>query len=333
VAAGAAPASRPSFSAARSRTGWRAPRSYSSVADQTFFTRAIAQPELAVGNYWADPSNGQRMINFAERFDDRDGYVAGVVFAGLDLGWLSDHLKERGWSPTTSILIPDREGNIIFGRLYRAASRIAASWQAAGGIAMRKPIALPLAAVMLAGCGASDHSRFYVLTENPAAATRAAGTSPATTIALGAIQLPAALDRPQMARRLNSAEISYSEYDRWAGPLDDMVRRVLIADLGGRLGAEVILIENNPTSPASLTIAVNVLRFDADATGLVTLNARWETLERTGALVGVPRDAMIIEPGSSRDAEAVAATMSRAVADLATQIAASLGSTTIVFAR
>jgi hypothetical protein len=89
------------------------PISYSSVADQTFFTRAIAQPGLAVGNYWADPANGQRMINFAERFDDRDGYVAGVVFAGLDLGWLSDHLKERGWSPTTSILIADREGNII----------------------------------------------------------------------------------------------------------------------------------------------------------------------------------------------------------------------------
>ena len=34
---------------------------------------------------------------------------------------------------------------------------------------MRMHMALPLAAVMLAGCGASDHSRFYVLTENPAA--------------------------------------------------------------------------------------------------------------------------------------------------------------------
>jgi uncharacterized protein len=194
-------------------------------------------------------------------------------------------------------------------------------------------IALPLAAAMLAGCGASEHSRFYVLTENPAAATRAAATSPATTIALGAIKLPAALDRPQMARRLNSAEISYSEYDRWAGPLDDMVRRVLIADLDGRLGPGAILIENNPTSPASLTIAVDVLRFDADAAGLVTLNARWEVLGRAGALVGLPRDAMIVKPGSGRDAEAVAATMSHAVADLAAQIAANLGGATIVLAR
>jgi uncharacterized lipoprotein YmbA len=198
---------------------------------------------------------------------------------------------------------------------------------------MKMHIALPFAAVMLAGCGASDHSRFYVLTENPAAASRVTAISPATTIGLGAIQLPAALDRPQMARRLNSDEISYSENDRWAGPLDEMVRRVLIADLDGRLAPKVVLIENNPSSPASLTIAVDVIRFDADAAGLVTLNARWEILGRAGSLVGPPHDAMIVEPGSGREAKAVAATMSRAVADLAAHIAASFGNATIAFAR
>src|SRR5216683_6383785 len=87
--------------------------SYWSVADQPFFARAMAQPGLAVGNYWVDPVNDQRMIHFAERFEDADGDVAGVVFAGLDLAWLSSHLKERGLSPTASILIADREGNII----------------------------------------------------------------------------------------------------------------------------------------------------------------------------------------------------------------------------
>jgi signal transduction histidine kinase len=85
----------------------------SSVADQPFFTRAMAQDGLAVGNYWADPATGQRMIHFAVRFGDGDGRTAGVVFAGLDLAWLSDHLKERGLAPTSSILIADREGNII----------------------------------------------------------------------------------------------------------------------------------------------------------------------------------------------------------------------------
>ncbi len=89
------------------------PKSYSSVADQPFFERAMAQPGLAVGNYWVDPANGQRMIHFAERFEDDDGLIAGVVFAGLDLAWLSNHLEERDLAPTASILIADREGNII----------------------------------------------------------------------------------------------------------------------------------------------------------------------------------------------------------------------------
>ena len=87
--------------------------SYSSVADQPFFMRAMAQPGLAVGNYWIDPASDQRMIHFAERFEDGSGNIAGVVFAALDLAWLSDHLRERGLSPTASILIADREGNII----------------------------------------------------------------------------------------------------------------------------------------------------------------------------------------------------------------------------
>ena len=192
---------------------------------------------------------------------------------------------------------------------------------------------ITLTALMLAGCGASEHSRFYVLTENPAVLARVTVDPPITTVALGAVKLPAALDRPQMARRLNSDEVSYSEYDRWAGPLDDMVRRVLIADLDGRLAPNMFLIEDSPSSPASLALAVDVIRFDADPAGLVALNARWEILGRAGSLVGPPHDAMIVEPGSGREAKAVAATMSRAVADLAAHIANSFGNAAIAFAR
>src|ERR1700756_5546407 len=89
------------------------PLAYDSVADRPFFKRAMAQDGLAVGNFWADPASGARMIHFALKFDGGDGHPAGVVFAGLDLRWLSEHLQERGLSPPSSILIADREGNII----------------------------------------------------------------------------------------------------------------------------------------------------------------------------------------------------------------------------
>lgn len=90
-----------------------APGALASVRDQPFFKRALARDGLAVGNYWADKATHRRMIHFALEFKDVDGHTAGVVFAGLDLDWLSEHLRERGLSPTSSILIADREGNII----------------------------------------------------------------------------------------------------------------------------------------------------------------------------------------------------------------------------
>jgi hypothetical protein len=73
----------------------------------------MAYDGLAVGNYWVDPASGQKMIHFAQQFDDNNDHIAGVVFAGLDLSWLSNHLKEHGLPPTSSKLISDREGNII----------------------------------------------------------------------------------------------------------------------------------------------------------------------------------------------------------------------------
>jgi|SRR5271163_723747 len=84
-----------------------------SVADQSFFRRAIAHDGLAVGNYWVDPPSGQKVIDFAQQFDDSNGHITGVIFAGLDLAWFSDHLKGNGLPPTSSKLIADREGNII----------------------------------------------------------------------------------------------------------------------------------------------------------------------------------------------------------------------------
>ena len=85
----------------------------SSVAATEFFKRAMADDGLAVGHYFVDPATNEKMIHFAERFYDPNGKVAGIVFAGLDLKWLAEHLKERGLTSSQSILIADRLGNIV----------------------------------------------------------------------------------------------------------------------------------------------------------------------------------------------------------------------------
>ena len=187
---------------------------------------------------------------------------------------------------------------------------------------MRRPVFVIVAALLLGGCGASPPSKFYVLTADPAPARSITGG--ASTVALGRVSLPGALDRPALARRRGGNEIVYSEEERWAGPLDDMVRRVLADDLAARLPAGISLVESAAKPPPGVTIAVEISRFEADETGAVTLAARWEALGPTGRPLGPPRESTIAVPSGGRDAASVVNAMSRAVSDLAAQIAAGL---------
>ncbi len=186
--------------------------------------------------------------------------------------------------------------------------------------------ALALLAGSLAACS-SPASHFYVLSAQPQAAAapeRAPAGLVSRTVAVGEIKLPGALDRPQIARRLGPNQLEYSDSDRWAGPLDGMIRRVLEADLRAALPAGMVLVDDDPSTPANVTIAVDITRFDADKAGRVTLEAGWEKLGKNAAVVGAPRAARIVEPGSGADTAAVAATMSRAIAELAGRIAAAI---------
>jgi len=187
---------------------------------------------------------------------------------------------------------------------------------------VRLPVFVIAAALLLCACGASPPSKFYVLTADPAPARSL--TAGASTVALGRVSLPGALDRPALARRRGGNEIVYSEEERWAGPLDDMVRRILADDLAARLPAGISLVESAAKPPPGVTIAVQISRFDADETGAVTLAARWEALGPTGRPLGPPRESTIVAPGAGRDGTAIVTTMSRAVSDLAARIAAGL---------
>jgi uncharacterized protein len=186
---------------------------------------------------------------------------------------------------------------------------------------MRARLLLPLLAA-LSACHSAP-SRFYELTAEPGPARLARSTGGNTTVALGRVDLPGALDRPELARRSGPNRLDYAEDERWAGPLDTMVRRVLAEDLASRLPPGMALIDGSSGQPADLTISLDVDRFDADETGRATLAARWQSWSRTAAQ-GLPHDRTIVEPGAGPAAAAIAATMSHALAELAADIAAGL---------
>ena len=185
---------------------------------------------------------------------------------------------------------------------------------------------LTAALLTLAGCSIlepqADPSRFYVLTASAGGAENVASRSASDlTIGLGPIKLPDYLDRSQLVTRLGPNRVAFSDFERWAEPLDRNFSRILIENLVAVLNTEKII-----SLPAFVPISVQyevpieVQRFEGDEKGNVELVARWairspaaDKLIRTG-------ESHIKEVGGSKTEEVVAA-LSRAVGRLSEEIA------------
>jgi uncharacterized lipoprotein YmbA len=107
--------------------------------------------------------------------------------------------------------------------------------------------------------------RFYTLSP---VSSPAEGSS-AIAMRVGRVRIPAELDRMEIVQRVDANRLRIGELDRWAAPMEDMVRRVLSADLQARSGAA-----SQGQAPA--TVNVDIEEFIGDASCNVTLTASWE---------------------------------------------------------
>lgn len=174
-----------------------------------------------------------------------------------------------------------------------------------------------LAAVLLTGCQTPD-SRLYTLAVIPPAAPVAAGAGASgSALALGALELPPLVDRPQIVRRIDPNRVETLEFDRWAEPLADGLRATLAGDLAARLpGRSVLPVAGTAPGAGVTVLAVTVLALEAGVDGRVRLDAQW-------TLANGPRHRDTLElRAASGDPAALVAAMSAAVAALADRVAA-----------
>ncbi|WP_244442637.1 PqiC family protein [Azospirillum lipoferum] len=186
-------------------------------------------------------------------------------------------------------------------------------WQAAA-------MALPF--LVLAACQSTPDSRLYTLAVvPPAGATQPARTAP-QTLALGSLDLPMLIDRPQIVRRIDGNRVEALEFDRWAEPLADGLRFTLAGDLAARLpGVTVLPVAGSAVGEGTAVLAVTVLRFDADVGGRVVLDAQWSLSQAGGARKSGPARETVEIPAASAEPEALVRAMSQAVASFADRIA------------
>lgn len=206
----------------------------------------------------------------------------------------------------------------------------------------RRACLVPVAALAFAlagGCASSPPVRFYTLT--PIAPETRLTVPPGTAqIQLNRLTVPAELDRLSLVRRIDATRLQIADDDRWAAPLDDMIRRVLSADLAARLPENLVIDPNQPQAgERRQSLAVDFQDLYADAGCAVTLRATWvltappaqnaSTKNEAGAgdRMQVSEELQVPSGSACSGAAAVPGVMSRALASLSDRIAAHIAQT------
>jgi len=177
-------------------------------------------------------------------------------------------------------------------------------------------------ALALSGCASSPDTRFFTLDEVGPAAAVPASSRAVIPLQLDRIAIPAELDRPQIVRRTGADQLDIAGTDRWAGPLDDILNRVLREDLAARLPPGSLIVAGEASPQAVRHVTVDIDRFEGDLAGHVVLAVRWAVA--SGDLSGQRRTDRIELDATSPDLPNVVAAMSRAVSVLSDHIAQSV---------
>jgi uncharacterized lipoprotein YmbA len=184
-------------------------------------------------------------------------------------------------------------------------------------------IVLGLSLLVLASCGSSKPSRYYML--SAIVPSQSAGEDQRVAVGVGPIELPKYLDRPQIVTRGSENRLVFGEFDRWAEPLEESFARVLAENLATLLSTDrVVRYPWKRSAHVDYQVIVTVSRFDATQGGDAALHTRWSVCDGGGQTILTARASRITEPVASEGYEAIVQAGSRALEQLSRQIAGAL---------
>jgi len=175
-----------------------------------------------------------------------------------------------------------------------------------------------LAAAALVQCR-SPEPTLYTLVPVPGTADE----RPAGAASFARMNVARYLDRPQIVRHHNAYALETDDTERWAEPLDEMMARILVAELTERLPRmRIAQSSSGMLGEADMSLAVSIERFDVDPDGTVVLDARWTVRGKDSD--GPLESAEITERTSAAGTAGLVAVMSRCLAQLSDRLAAAI---------
>ena len=183
---------------------------------------------------------------------------------------------------------------------------------------MRNVKYLAIGLLLLTACGSSAEPAYYALASRPGSAQ----TGAPKLLELRRPGLAGYLDRAEIVHRVVDYKLNVQSGERWAEPLGDMVGRVFAADLATRLPESSIFVENGAIAAAAdAIVAVDVVRFDSDASGTVHLEAQVAVATTGDAKVTKARRISLEAKPDGNGTPALVAAMSGLLATLSDTVA------------
>jgi len=188
------------------------------------------------------------------------------------------------------------------------------------------------AALLLAagGCSSSPPTRFYAL--SPVAQPGSAKPSSVrlSVVAVGPVTIPDYVNRPELVTVDGPNVVKIHDFERWAGPMDEELSRVLVEDLAAKLPPGRFDIMHwiptiNARVPLSHRLTVAVTRFEASTVpgGAAVLETDWAILGKNDTVLA-RRKSVKTSPLRGTDGKEIAAALSRCVADFSGDVAEAL---------
>jgi uncharacterized lipoprotein YmbA len=138
-----------------------------------------------------------------------------------------------------------------------------------------------IAIAVIAGCASQPEATRYYLLEPAMPGASVALSTEVRELAVGPVTVSAYLDQSRIVTRARDDVVQLREDDRWAMPLEDSARELILRRLAERLpNTNVTPFPGTAElSQAARRVAIDIFRLDGSINGEATLAAQWRVFD------------------------------------------------------
>lgn len=183
--------------------------------------------------------------------------------------------------------------------------------------------ASPLALALAAGClGGTLPPNYYTLAAAGGASAPALAQRPELGLAVGPIEIPRYLDRPELVTRVGAHGLVPWNEHRWGGSLRADLLDAVARDLGALLGTlRVAVYPAEARFPVHYRVLIDFLALEGEPGGSVVLQAVWTVASGTDGHALVVEQSSFEQPVASAAWQDLVAAQREALARLDREIA------------